>query len=143
MTLSESMSINSKEKKKKKIGVIWSHEEDQRLLQAVEWYGEKRWVDVAKAVGTRTRKQCRERFVNHISPKIIKRPWTAEEDAIILKTYHHYKNKWSEIGRHLQGRTARSVRNRYRTLISKQRLSCFHVVDKSRYCIIIGEHTWF
>ena len=133
---------SDKEKKNKKIGLCWSHEEDKRLLEAVKCYGEKRWVEVAKAVGTRSRKQCRERFVNHISPRIVKRPWTPEEDEIILKSYGIYGNKWSEIGRRLTGRTARSVRNRYRSLTSKQTLSCFNVVDKSFYEIIIGGSLW-
>ena len=141
-SIDETFTSSEKEKKNKKIGICWTIEEDKRLLDAVQCFGEKRWVDVAKAVGTRSRKQCRERFVNHISPKIVKKPWTEEEDKIILSSYLIVGNKWSEIGRKLNGRTARSVRNRYRTLVAKQSLSCFNVVDKSYYSIIIGGSVW-
>ena len=140
--IDESNTTSEKEKRIKKIGISWTCEEDKRLLEAVKNYGEKRWVDIAKYVGTRSRKQCRERFVNHISPKIVKKPWTHEEDQIILNSFGIYGNKWSEIGRKLNGRTARSVRNRYRSLIAKQNMSCFNVVDKSYYSVVIGGSIW-
>ena len=140
--IDETNTSSEKDKRNKKCGISWTREEDQKLLEGVKTFGEKRWVEIAKFVGTRSRKQCRERFVNHISPKIVKKPWTPEEDKIILNSFHIYGNKWSEIGRKLNGRTARSVRNRYRSLIAKQSMSCFKVVDKSYYSVVIGGKIW-
>lgn len=45
-----------------------------------------------------------------------KRPWTPEEDEIIVKLRKTLGNKWTRIASHLDQRNATSVRNRWKTL---------------------------
>ena len=91
----------------------WKREEDEKLLQAVEIHGTKKWHLVAQSVPNRTRKQCRERYFNHLDPEIKKKPWTDEEDRILIEARKEYGNRWTLIKNKLVGRTANQVKNRY------------------------------
>lgn len=51
----------------------WSPEEHERLAFLVaKWGSEKNWAKVAEEMPGRTGKQCRERWLNHMKPGIIK-----------------------------------------------------------------------
>ena len=56
----------------------WTIKEDTMLKQLVRQYG-KRWSLVAEKLPGRIGKQCRERWLNHLDPKINRNPWTAAE----------------------------------------------------------------
>ncbi|ELP92095.1 trichome differentiation protein GL1, putative [Entamoeba invadens IP1] len=131
-----------KGKRQRKTGFPWKEDEDLRLLSAVKSLGTKQWVEIAKLVGTRSRKQCRERYVNHISPSIDKRPFSRKEDDAIYNGFYLLGNKWSKIAKNLEGRTARSIRNRYKVLAVNRKLSCFSVSKKSTYEIVTGGNVW-
>jgi len=46
----------------------WAPHEDAQLLALVEELGADKWVAVGKRMSTRTGKQCRERYHNHLDP---------------------------------------------------------------------------
>jgi len=51
----------------------WTPEEHERLAYLVsKWGSEKNWAKVAEEMPGRTGKQCRERWLNHMKPGIIK-----------------------------------------------------------------------
>jgi hypothetical protein len=51
----------------------WTQEEHERLAALVSrWGSEKNWAKVAEDMPGRTGKQCRERWLNHMKPGIIK-----------------------------------------------------------------------
>lgn len=78
--------------------------------------GLKHWGVIAQQVAGRTAKQCRERWCNHLDPSIRKGSWTPEEDTLILGLQQQLGNKWSQIARHLEGRTENSIKIRWKTL---------------------------
>ena len=47
---------------------------------------------------SRSGKQCRTRWLNHLDPSISKLPWTAEEEEIITIVQARVGNRWAEIG---------------------------------------------
>ena len=44
---------------------------------------------------SRSGKQCRERWHNHLDPKINKSPWSEEEERIMAEGHKMHGNKWS------------------------------------------------
>ncbi|GBG24751.1 Transcription factor MYB98 [Hondaea fermentalgiana] len=92
---------------------LWTIQEDTLLLEAVKKHGLEAWPSVAEKLPGRVAKQCRDRYRNHLCPKVKKGSWTAEEDAILFQYQKLYGNLWAEIAKHLPGRTDLSVKNRF------------------------------
>ena len=55
------------------------------MIDLVARYGVKSWSLISTHLTGRLGKQCRERWYNHLSPKISKNPWTLEEDRVIVE----------------------------------------------------------
>ncbi|GAA6006249.1 uncharacterized protein JCM10292_000035 [Rhodotorula paludigena] len=89
----------------------WTVEEDDKLRELVDELGSEKWVVIAGELGTRTGKQCRERWHNHLDPSINKSDWTPEEDAKLHELHAALGPKWAEISKHLPGRPDNTIKN--------------------------------
>ena len=83
----------------------WTPTEDRRLLQLVNELGAEKWVVIASRLGSRTGKQCRERWHNHVNPVLNKAPFSLEEEEAIERYYAEIGPKWAEIAKKLPGRS--------------------------------------
>lgn len=91
----------------------WTIDENQLLLQAVKECG-KNWKQVASRVPGRKAKQCRQRYVNHLNPEIVKRPWSVEEDLVLCESIRQFGTSWKHIANtRFHGRTANDIKNRW------------------------------
>ena len=62
----------------------WTNEEDMKVMELVSEYGPQKWTFIAEHLPGRIGKQCRERWHNHLNPKINKNIWGEEEEWILF-----------------------------------------------------------
>lgn len=89
----------------------WSQQEDQYLLHLVNTQGAHNWVRISQIIGTRSPKQCRERYHQNLKPTLNHDPISAEEGALIERLVNEMGKRWAEIARRLQGRSDNAVKN--------------------------------
>ncbi|KAG0141068.1 hypothetical protein CROQUDRAFT_664356 [Cronartium quercuum f. sp. fusiforme G11] len=89
----------------------WHKAEDAALMYWVSHLGTGKWVDIARRVGSRTGKQCRERWTNQLSPDIDHSAFRHEEDLIIITMQQTLQaNKWCEVAKFLPGRPENAIK---------------------------------
>ncbi|KAK8898617.1 hypothetical protein M9Y10_000909 [Tritrichomonas musculus] len=104
----------------KKKRSMFSKEEDERLIKAVENYGDQNWSLVASYVGNRTRRQCSERWKKFLSPTINHSEWTETEDKLLMEKFIEFGPKWTTISKFFNNRTDVNVKSRF--IIIKRRM---------------------
>lgn len=111
--------------------IAWTEEEDQQLIKAVKQEDSGKWNEVAKHIFYNSEfkifkspKHCRERWLNHLDDKKKRGEWTPQEDLSIFKYVMEYGKHWCKIVPILKdSRTEHMIKNRYNSLINKQRKS--------------------
>lgn len=108
----------------------WSPAEDAYLVQLVHTQGALNWVRIAQLIGSRSPKQCRERYHQNLKPSLNHEPISPEEGLLIERLVGEMGKRWAEIARRLNGRSDNAVKNwwngsmnRRRRLILRRRTS--------------------
>ncbi|KAF6000856.1 hypothetical protein F1559_001545 [Cyanidiococcus yangmingshanensis] len=81
------------------------------------------WTRIASQMPGRSAARCRERYRNYLDPSIRHEPFTAKEDAIILREYQKRGAAWAYIASKLFGRSENAVKNRLHSLLRRARHS--------------------
>jgi hypothetical protein len=97
----------------------WTPKENKKLIEAYTKYKGRNWKDIAKYVGDKTSNQCNQHWHRVLNPEIIKKPWTEEEDSILIRCVQKYgESSWKQVSQELKGRTDIQCRHRW-TLMRK------------------------
>lgn len=72
------------------VGAKWSPDEDDKLTELVNIYGDKNWGQVSKMIDNRTSVQCMNRWSGYLQPDCKKGTWSTEEDAILKQWVNYY-----------------------------------------------------
>jgi hypothetical protein len=112
-----STDIPSQIKQERKRKAVFTKEEDQIILDFVDKFGSTRWERIENFISTRTSRQCRERFKNFLSPNIVHKEWTSDEDLLLESLVSQNGRKWSNFVQFFPGRTDVLIKNRYSMLM--------------------------
>jgi hypothetical protein len=108
---------NNSNKNRKHGPKAWTKEEDALLLNIVKnMQMPMKWSIVAQSLPDRTGKQCRERYVNHLNPRLKVTDWNALEDAMIFHLYNSMGSHWAKMSKIIPGRTDNGIKNRFHNL---------------------------
>jgi hypothetical protein len=91
----------------------FSEAEDWQLRNLVSSMPRVEWIAIGRMMGTRTGRQCRERYNNYLAPSVKLAPWSEAEDCLLLTKYAEVGQKWAEMTEFFDNRTAVAVKNRY------------------------------
>ncbi|EAY02092.1 Myb-like DNA-binding domain containing protein [Trichomonas vaginalis G3] len=95
----------------------WTEKEDQILIDAVQGQYSFSWAEIANKLPGRTGNQYRERWITNLSPSINRKPWSNEEDLLLIKMQNQIGNKWSYMTRAFKGRSSISIKNRWKWIL--------------------------
>eukprot|EP00924_Labyrinthula_sp_SR-Ha-C_P004498 snap_masked-scaffold_1-processed-gene-2.19-mRNA-1 protein AED:0.44 eAED:0.44 QI:0/-1/0/1/-1/1/1/0/173 len=110
----------------------WTKEEDEHLSLLVKRSQGNSWSQIGALFPSRSAKQCRDRWFNHLRPELNKSPWSAQEDKRLFAAYKRYGNSWSKIAKEcFPGRTDLSVKNRFYSFRRKEQRVLKGLVDGS------------
>ncbi|KAM3276112.1 hypothetical protein ACQJBY_044483 [Aegilops geniculata] len=101
---------------------MWTKEEDDLLREQVRRCGgPHNWDSICRGLPGRNSKSCRLRWCQHLDPRVeAVKPFTIEEDMLIVKYQAAYGNRWSTIAEFLSGRTDNAVKNRWNSVLRKR-----------------------
>ena len=93
--------------------------EDARLKSLVKKDGIRNWEEIARRMPGRSSRQCRDRYNNYLFKEILHKPWTPEEDKIIIEKYKLFGPHWVKISQFLDARSGNNVKNRWHKYLYK------------------------
>ncbi|EAX94476.1 Myb-like DNA-binding domain containing protein [Trichomonas vaginalis G3] len=102
-----------------KHGKRFSQEEDNLLRDLAKDKKNRTWKEIALFLPGRTACQCRDRYNQYLFKDVVNKPWTPEEDEIIVKKYKLYGPHWVKISQYLPGRSGNNIKNRWNSALTK------------------------
>ena len=101
--------------------VKFTKQEDTKLSYLASTIRPLNWNIISSLMGTRSPRQCRDRWKNYLNPEIWNNPWTEEEDRLLWEKQLIFGTKWGKISRFFVRRSDNNCRNRWQYLYRKMK----------------------
>jgi hypothetical protein len=88
------------------------------------------WRHLSTHLTTRSGKSCRERWYNHLDPKIKRTEWSIEEQWVVFILRGEQNLRWANISKMLLGRTDNAVKNFWNSRLNKLKDSMKRALDQ-------------
>jgi len=97
----------------------WTKSEDEALIKAFKKHGAS-WQKVAGEITGRNEDQCSKRYTEVLNSDTKERlkPWSLDEDLILIDQVKKFGTKWRKISNFLPGRPSLTCRNRWRKIMT-------------------------
>jgi hypothetical protein len=86
--------------------------EDALLILLTAHIGVGKWDEIAAKMVGRNARQCRERWKHYLSVRSSERPWTKEEDELLIEKRKEIGPKWTKLAALFDGRSDIQVKSR-------------------------------
>jgi hypothetical protein len=94
----------------------FSPEEDSHLRDLVSRHGNDAWDKIAARMPCRDRRQCRERWLNYLSPAVTNGPWTKDEEDLLRIKVETLGHSWTAMEAFFPGRTDINIKNHWKQM---------------------------
>jgi hypothetical protein len=96
-------------------------QEDALLKGIVGELGDGNWAGIAERIPGRNPRQCKDRWMNYLSPAVTTIPWSSAEDQLLLEKIKECGHRWVRIAEFFPMRRDAHIKNRYIVLQRRER----------------------
>ena len=109
--------------------------EDALIVDVASKMTEVDWKTVAEILGTRTARQCRERYRNYLSPDVCNKDWTPSDDKLLEEQFQIYGPQWAKIRNSFSGKSCVNIKNRWAKIRANKQRCAKQVQRKGAYVV--------
>jgi len=91
----------------------WTKDEDQLVRDLVKEHGLRRWAFIASCLQGKTQKQVYARWRDYLQPGISSKPWTKQEQRLLVSLHAKVGNQWAVLAKMMPGRSPNAIKNRF------------------------------
>lgn len=118
--INEDQNFSANNENLKKSRDPFTSQEDELLKKIVSIFGAKNWKKISSCLFGRSPKQCRDRYINYLTPGYFKGQWSNDEDLLLVQAFSVYGPKWSTLKKYFPNRSSISIKNRWRYFLCRQ-----------------------
>lgn len=118
----------------------FSPDEDANLRNLISIHGETNWQKIALSMFRRSARQCRERWMVLKKREESKRPWTEEDDALLVQKCIELGPKWKKIELYFNGRDSQSLKCRWKLLTRNAEIDSLMMSEQVQSTASSGNH---
>jgi hypothetical protein len=71
------------------------------------------WHQISRLMKDRTPRQCRERYRHYLDPSLDNGPWSASEEALLIRLVSALGPNWVTMRSHFPGRSNTNIKNHW------------------------------
>jgi hypothetical protein len=90
--------------------------EDEILMRVVDELGPDDWQMISKRLPGRNARQCRDRWLNYLSPDVENGPWTPQEEDLLIAKFQEFGSSWKHIATFFPSRTDINIKSRWQLM---------------------------